>query len=266
VMRSLVLKIEFDGQETIWCPVGEFFGTGVGLNPFQDWFRTVKKDGAMASRWVMPYRESGRIALVNLGKVPVQARLEAAVGDWAWDNRTMYFHATWRREYPIKTLPRSDWNYVTLRGQGVYVGDTLTVWNPVPQWWGEGDAKIYLDGEKFPSLFGTGTEDYYAYAWGGRNRGFYEHPFHAQVRVGSYNQLNPTEPASVQATQGYSTEVRVRALDRMPFSRSLQVDMEVWHWKECEMDYAVATFWYGFPKTTGSHVPMPVSAAQPLQP
>jgi hypothetical protein len=47
--------------------------------------------------------------------------------------------------------------------------------NPVTIWWGEGDEKIWVDGEAFPSIFGTGTEDYYAYSWGGKHTSFYEH-------------------------------------------------------------------------------------------
>ena len=56
VTRSVVLRMEFDGQETVWCPIGDFFGSGIGLNPFQGWYRTVAEDGTMSCRWVMPYQ------------------------------------------------------------------------------------------------------------------------------------------------------------------------------------------------------------------
>jgi len=245
VTRSVVLKIEFDGRQTVWCPAGDFFGTGVGLHPFEGWWRTVAEGGKMACRWVMPYRKAGRITLVNLHGKPVTANLIATVDDWKWDDRSMYFHAGWRHRYPVPTRPFSDFNYNTLNGRGVYAGDTLTVMNPLVIWWGEGDAKIWVDGEGFPSIFGTGTEDYYAYSWGGKHTAFYEHPFHAQVRVGRFDKVNRKKPPFERDTKGYSTETRTRALDTMPFSRSLQVDMEVWHWKECDMAYAVATYWYG---------------------
>ena len=249
VTRSVVLRIDFDGQQTVWCPVGDFFGTGVGLHPFKGWYRTVGKDGTMSCRWVMPYRSSAKVTLLNLHNRAVQAQLEVAVGDWGWDDRSMYFHSSWRHQSNIKTMPRSDWNYVTLNGRGVYVGDTLTVWNPEEIWWGEGDAKIWVDGEAFPSIFGTGTEDYYAYSYGGQNRRFYEHPFHAQVRVMDFDQNYTQEIPIVRVTQGYSTETRTRAIDAMPFGESLRVDMEIWHWQECEVNYNVATYWYGRPGT-----------------
>jgi hypothetical protein len=208
----------------------------------------------------MPYRESAEISLVNLHDRPVQAQLEVAVGDWDWDDRSMHFHASWRHQANIRTMPRSDWNYVTLSGRGVYVGDTLTIWNPKEIWWGEGDAKIRVDGESFPSIFGTGTEDYYAYSYGGQNRRFYEHPFHAQVRVMGFDQNYAKEIPIVRVTQGYSTETRTRTIDAMPFGQSLQVDMEIWHWERCEVDYSVATYWYARPGTTSNVEPSPERA------
>ena len=168
----------------------------------------------------------------------------------------MYFYAGWRGQYPVPTRPFSDWNYVTLKGRGVYVGDTLTIMNPVKRWWGEGDEKIWVDGEDFPSIFGTGTEDYYAYSWGGRSTDFYEHPFHAQPRAHKYNKLNRKDN-NKKTTLGYSTETRSRALDTMPFGSSLQLDMEVWSGTDCEMGYGVGAYWYGFADTTSNRKPEP---------
>ncbi|WP_173401920.1 glycoside hydrolase family 172 protein [Rhodopirellula baltica] len=244
VTRHVVLKVSFDDKETVWCPIGDFFGSGIGLNPFQGWYRTVDADGTMNCRWVMPYRENAKISIANLGEEPVDVELSATVGDWNWDSSSMYFHAGWRGQYPVPTRPYSDWNYVTLKGRGVYVGDTLTIMNPVQRWWGEGDEKIFVDGEAFPSIFGTGTEDYYAYSWGGRSTDFYEHPFHAQPFSHKYNKLN-RKKGNEKNTQGFSTETRTRALDTMPFATSLQLDMEVWSWTDCDMGYGVGVYWYG---------------------
>ena len=137
------------------------------------------------------------------------------------------------------------------------MGDTLTIMNPVQKWWGEGDEKIWVDGEDFPSLFGTGTEDYYAYSWGGRSTDFYEHPFHAQPHSHLYNKLN-RKADDERNSQGYSTETRSRALDTMPFGSSLQLDMEVWSGTDCEMGYGVGAYWYGFADTSSNRQPEPV--------
>ncbi len=258
VMRQVILKMEFDGQETVWCPVGDFFGAGIGLNPVQGWYRTVAEDGTLSCRWVMPYQKGGKVSLLNLGGAPVEAALEVKTGAWTWDERSMYFNAMWRGQYPVPTRPFSDWNYVTLKGRGVYVADTLTIMNPVEKWWGEGDEKIWVDGEDFPSIFGTGTEDYYAYSWGGRSTDFYEHPFHAQPYSHKYNKLNRKTAADERNTQGFSTESRSRALDTMPFGSSLQLDMEVWSGSDCDMGYQVGMMWYGFADTTSNRKPEPV--------
>lgn len=256
VTRSVVLKIEFDGQETVWTPIGDFFGTGIGLNPVQGWYQTVAEDGTMSSRWVMPYQKSGKITVVNLGEEPMNVELKATVGNWSWDTESMYFNAAWRGQYPVPTRPFSDWNYVTLKGRGVYVGDALTVMNPVARWWGEGDEKIWVDGEDFPSIFGTGTEDYYAYSWGGKSNDFDEHPFHAQPRSFKYNKLN-RKTGTDKSTLGYSTETRSRSLDTMPFGSSLQLDMEIWSWTDCDMGYGVGMYWYGDSTTTSNRTPDP---------
>ncbi len=254
ITRKVVLKMEFDGKQTVWCPIGDFFGCGIGLNPFQGWYRTVSEEGTMSSRWMMPYNESSKITLVNLSDSSVDIELKASTDDYTWDTKSMYFNAAWRGQYPVATRPFSDWNYVTLKGRGVYVGDALTVMNPVKRWWGEGDEKIYVDGEDFPSIFGTGTEDYYAYSWGGISNDFYEHPFHAQPFCNVYNKLNRLKKQE-RNTQGYSTETRTRALDVMPFGSSLQLDMEVWSWTDCDMGYGVGVYWYGDASTTSNRTP-----------
>ena len=257
ITRQVVLKMAFDGRETVWCPIGDFFGSGIGLNPMQGWYRTVGEDGTMTCRWVMPYQKGGKVSLLNLSSTSVDAELQVKTGQWDWDERSMYFNAGWRGQYPLPTQPRSDWNYVTLKGRGVYVGDTLTVMNPVEKWWGEGDEKIWIDGEDFPSLFGTGTEDYYAYSWGGISTDFYEHPFHAQPRAHVYNKLNRNKEMKERNTLGFSVETRSRALDTMPFGTSLQLDMEVWSWSDVDMGYAVGVYWYGFADTTSNRKPEP---------
>ena len=209
----------------------------------------------MSCRWVMPYQKSGKVTLVNLSDASVDAELKVITGKWNWDDRSMYFNASWRGQYPIPTRPYSDWNYVTLKGLGVYVADTLTIMNPTRTWWGEGDEKIWGDGEDFPSIFGTRTEDYYAYSWGGVSTDFYEHPFHAQPFAHKYNKLNRKKVENEKSNFGYSVESRSRSLDTMPFGSSLQLDMEIWHWANCDMGYGVGMCWYGFADTISNRKP-----------
>jgi hypothetical protein len=256
-LRSLVLVADFDGERTVWAPLSDFFGLGVGASEkakFQDWDRVASPTG-FSCEWVMPFKTSARIALKNLGDTPVPVWGVARVDRWNWDERSMHFHANWRAEHPIHALGAKgtvDWNYIDITGKGVYVGDSLAIMNSVPDWWGEGDEKIYVDGETFPSHFGTGTEDYYGYAWCDPN--VFQHPFHAQVRCDGNGKNN----------WGHSTVTRVRALDAIPFTKSLKFDMEVWHWAKCDVAYAATTYWYALPGATCNRAPQPEEAKAPI--
>lgn len=244
VLRSTILKATFDTNEAVWCPIDAFFGTGIGLNAVQSWTRTVETNGTLSCRWVMPYRKSASLSLLNLGSAPVSVSLDAVAGKWKWTDRSMYFHSTWRYQDNIPTRPYSEWNYVELAGKAVYVGDTLVTRNPAGNWWGEGDEKIWVDGEGFPSHFGTGTEDYYGYAWG--NTDVFQGPFCNQPRA---------------ANPGYTVVTRTRSLDAIPATRSLKLDMEIWHWADCKTSYGVASYWYGAAGTTSNRKPQPEQTA-----
>lgn len=249
-LRSTVISLRFDGEETVWCPLGDFFGSGVGLNALESWYRTITKDGLMACRWVMPYSASAELTLQNLGKQPVTVRLKARLGAWKWDDRSMHFHANWRQQYPLPTRPHSDWNYVEATGKGIYVGDALAVFNPVQDWWGEGDEKIWVDGDSFPSHFGTGSEDYYGYSWS--NTTLFQGPFSNQIRCDG------------PGNAGYTVVTRTRCLDAIPFTRSLRFDMEVWHWADTNVAYAATTYWYALPDATSNRAPSPEEAMRPI--
>lgn len=236
IHRATVLTARFDGEQTIWCPVSDFFGSGIGVNELNNWVCQVDKDGKMRTRWVMPYQNSASFTFHNFGKQKVTVHLEAVIGDWPWDERSMHFHCTWRDQTDIPTRPHSDWNYLTASGRGCHVGDTLSVYSPSNAWFGEGDEKIFVDHEAFPSHFGTGTEDYYGSA--------YSFP---RLFQSSFSNL------ILKPQNGYigeSTVTRVRNLDAITFGNSLKFDMEIWHWADCKVDYTVANYWYGIPGAT----------------
>lgn len=238
--RQLVLHGEFDGNESIWCPVGHFFGTGLGVNPFRSWSMTVSEGGVMHAYWPMPYSANGRLMLENLSGAEIDVRAIARVSHWTWDDRSMRLNTTWRSMDPVQTGEKHDWNFVEITGRGVYAADVLAITNPTTAWWGEGDEKIYVDGESFPSHFGTGTEDYYGYAWCDWH--VFEAPFHAQPRVDG------------PVVLGNTSLLRTRSLDAIPFTRSFKFDMEVWHWRPVRMSYSVATFYYTLPGSTDNRL------------
>jgi hypothetical protein len=233
-LRSTVISLSFDDKETLTIPVGDFFGTGYEINPYETFFTKVFDDGAMASFWPMPFREEASIEITNLGDQVVTIKdVQFYTDDWSWDDRSMYFGGSWKLFYNKQTGGKEnpeDLNFVSLDGMGVYVGDLVTIYNGSNGWWGEGDEKIYIDGESFPSHFGTGSEDYYGYAWSRSE--FFDHPFIAQPD-GSGNMM-----------VGTAVNLRFRALDAIPFTKSLDMNMELWHWNVTRVDYAPTTFFY----------------------
>ncbi|MES1205945.1 MAG: glycoside hydrolase family 172 protein, partial [Pseudomonadota bacterium] len=256
-LRATVLDMSCDGEQLIWAPVGDFFGSGVGLNPYRDFYRWVASDGTMKSYWVMPFAQTCRVGLTNVGSQKVVATLGAiGMSDWTWNSQSLLFHSHWRQEYPIHTKAQAgttDWNFITITGAGHYVGDTLALYNGSSAWWGEGDEKIWVDDDKFPSHFGTGTEDYYGYSYGDRGV-FFEGPFVAAPLANGNNK------------PGHTTNTRTRNLDIIPFTKSLTFNLEIWHWGATDVAYAAATYFYARPGAVTNRPPLSSEAARPVPP
>ena len=256
-LRSTVLKISFDGEQTVWTPLGDFFNIGVGLKTYQMWERAVQEDGTMICRWIMPYQHIAEQEIENMGKQDIQMSVTAKVMPYTWNDRSMYFHSSWRMDDPTPGFPLFDYNLVNVKGKGIYVGDQFTVLNPEEGWWGEGDEKVYVDDNIFPSLFGTGTEDYYGWAGGvvpNPEDEFYT-PFLSNVRVAAPNSM------------GYNTCTRTRVLDAIPFNRQLDFNIESsgsnrtsWF----HLQYAVNTYWYAKPGASCNRKPLPEMASRKI--
>lgn len=256
-LRSTVLKISFDGEQTVWTPLGDFFNLGVGLKTYQMWERAVQEDGTMICRWIMPYQHIAELEIENMGKQDIQMSVTAKVMPYTWNDRSMYFHSSWRMDDPTPGFPLFDYNLVNVKGKGIYVGDQFTVLNPEEGWWGEGDEKVYVDDDIFPSLFGTGTEDYYGWAGGvvpNPEDEFYT-PFLSNVRVAAPNSM------------GYNTCTRTRVLDAIPFNRQLDFNIESsgsnrtsWF----HLQYAVNTYWYAKPGASCNRKPLPEMASRKI--
>lgn len=244
VLRSILLTMSFDGEPCVSAPLGDFFGSAVGINPFVSMPFTVQANGHMSCRWVMPYRKRAAISLENIGSQQVEVSCYIKTGPFAFDQNTYTFRAQFTADRG-KTRPMRDMTFLNARGEGCFIGSNLSVTNPIPQWWGEGDEKVYVDGEAFPSTFGTGTEDYYGYAW--CNPTPFARPYHAQPR------------ADGPGNFGHTSVNRWHVFDPIHFESSLRFDMEMWHWGETVASYERVAYWYAKPNSTG---PAPIDAAQ----
>lgn len=256
LLRNILLKMTFDDQQTVWCPLGDFFCSADTLNKFHTRFLQVNGEGSLICRWIMPYHYRAVISLVNFSGKTIKISVEAQIEKWYWDQRSMYFHADWCDYGYLPGNKFFDLNFITLKGKGIIAGDALTVLSPGTGWWGEGDEKIYIDEEDirqyFPSQFGTGTEDYYGWAGGviPTGKDIFSLPFCSNVRNG--NSLNP---------RGYNICIRNRMLDAIPFDDALKFDMEaspgvdIRHYYNL-LAYSMVTYWYGLPGATSNRIPL----------
>ncbi len=103
-LRGCVLIGEFDNEKkpTIWCPVGDFFGAAPGINTYNSLPLTVKSDGVMMSRWEMPFRGGARLKIMNTTTGDVTLGVYVMLTPYQWTNRSMYFHAKWKKPRRIK--------------------------------------------------------------------------------------------------------------------------------------------------------------------
>ncbi|MHC4602404.1 MAG: glycoside hydrolase family 172 protein, partial [Planctomycetota bacterium] len=163
VLRELVLRIYWDGerQPSVWVPLGDFFGTAPGVNKYKSLPLGMRGYDLFYSFWYMPFEKGALIELTNDGDKERQVSFTISHAPVTKPIETLgRFHAKWHRdaflpEEPGRDAPECiDWTMLKTEGRGRLGG-----------WWGEGDEKFFVDGEKFPSTIGTGSEDYFGYAW-----------------------------------------------------------------------------------------------------
>ncbi len=167
--QEMLLRMYWDGHErpAVEAPVGEFFANCFGKRSEVISLPVIVEDAdSYNCFWQMPFRKSARIEIVNQSEKPISLLYYNI--DWikkkSLRKDTPYFYAQYRQEYPVEH--GKDYVILDTKGKGHYVGTVLAVRTRSPAWFGEGDEKIYIDGEAKPSIWGTGTEDYFLSAWG----------------------------------------------------------------------------------------------------
>ncbi len=184
MLRSLRLDMYWDGAATpaVSAPLGDFFGVGLGRTAtFESALFSNPEGRSFNSVVPMPFRRGMRIVLTNESDTDVPEvfyDVDYTLGD-RHPAGMLYFHAHWRRENPTRL--KEDYEILPrVAGKGRYLGTNIGVavnrGEYFNTWWGEGEIKIYLDGDSaLPTLVGTGTEDYVGTAWGqGRYANLYQ--------------------------------------------------------------------------------------------
>jgi Protein of unknown function (DUF2961) len=255
-LKKLVLRMFWDGEASpsVETPIGDFFGLGLGdYFQFESTPLAVASDKALNSFFPMPFRKGARITVANQGSEDVDAfyfniDYQAFHDDLPAD--TMYFHAQYRQSTPAtgwsnqwqtnnapavnarKNLEGEN-NYVWMEanGPGHFVGVTMSVLQNQDGWWGEGDDMFFVDGEKYPSINGTGSEDYFLGAWD-----FGDHPF-SYARFGA-----PVKGAELAGSR--SSVYRFHLDSPIPFTRSLKATIEHGHANHRSDNFFSVAYWY----------------------
>jgi len=218
MLRGLRLDMYWDGARypAVSAPVGDFFGVGLGrIVPFQSALFSSPEGRSFNASVPMPFRNGMRIVLTNESGVDqpqVYYDVDYTLGD-QHPGEALYFHAVFRRENPTK-LQRDYELLPHLTGKGRYLGTNIGVivdgLRYGTSWWGEGEVKIYLDGDQeLPTLAGTGTEDYIGTGYG----------------MESYAHQYQGAPISDHAKQRYAF-YRYHVVDPIYFRREIRVTLQ----------------------------------------
>ncbi len=248
VLRELALQIKWDGetQPSVWAPLGDFFGT-TGANNYRSFPLGHSGDEWWYCNWYMPFAKAAQVELINDGNAPRTVTFEVTHADLSRPIAQLArFHAKWHRDALLPQEPERaiDWPLVKTQGSGRFVGVMLHVWNARGGWWGEGDEKFFVDGEKFPSTFGTGSEDYFGYAWCCPQ--VFENAWHNQ-------------PQNDGKNHGHITVNRWHLTDNVPFQQSFEGCIEKYYANARPTLYAATAYWYLEPGGKDPYEPRPLS-------
>jgi hypothetical protein len=257
--RKALIKMTWDNQDTpsVLAPFGDFFCIGNSMPgnfsslPFNVSVKPEEsnKFGGPASAscyFPMPFNKRAKIEIINENDVPfiLYFHIDYELYNTFFPDDTVYFHSCWRRELPcdgwgpnlqvntpevnsVANLSGKG-NYVILKaeGQGHYVGCNLSVTHFQGSWWGEGDDMIFIDGEKTPSIIGTGSEDYFNHAWGMQKNAF---PFYGSI-------IHEND------VPGCQISYRFHITDPVRFNKSIKVTMEHGHANHLSDDWSSTAY------------------------
>jgi hypothetical protein len=247
-LRATTLSIRWDGETTpsVWTPLGDFFGTAPGVNKYSS-LPLGMTDTGFYSYWYMPFASEALVELKNDGTAPLT--LEVAITHAPLTRAVAAlgrFHAKWHRDalLPVEPERAIDWTMLKTTGRGRFCGVMLNVWNPCGGWWGEGDEKFFVDGEKFPSSFGTGSEDYFGYAWSS-GKLFYQ-ALHNQTRNNGQS-------------VGHLSVNRWHIADNVPFQTGFEGAIEKYFSNQRPTQYACVAYWYQAPGGDDPYPPQRLS-------
>jgi hypothetical protein len=232
IHRSLIIRCYWDGekQPSVEAPVSDFFGMGFGK--WKDFISMPLNmtSGGYNSYWPMPFHRSARITVENRGKLPV-SNFYYNIDIRTYDKlpkEALYFHASYRQ---VRTQQDKPVTILETTGRGHYVGTLLSMQPLRGSQLGylEGDERVFIDGERKPSIIGTGTEDYFSSGWY-YDTGEYSAPYHG---------------VTVKDDSGRINTYRWHIEDPIPFKKNFRFEIEHGGINDAPgVEYTAVAYWY----------------------
>ena len=246
--RWMILRFYWDdeAEPSVEVPLSDFFASGWGrYNQINSLAVCVNPGSAFNCYWQMPFRKKAKVTIENLhdGEITIYYQINYALTQIPDD--AAYFHAQFRRENPLK-----DEGIFTMvdgiEGKGHYVGTYMAWGVNSPGWWGEGEIKFFMDGDKeFPTIAGTGTEDYFCGSYNFHHNGRYTYfstPYAGLIQIIPEDQYE-------KAGQRFGL-YRWHITDPVRFETDLKVTMQALGWQSggrylpLKDDISSVVFWY----------------------
>ncbi|MEG1611628.1 MAG: glycoside hydrolase family 172 protein [Alistipes sp.] len=248
--RKTILRIYWDNETepSVECPIGDFFCSGWGVySPLTSLAVCVNPGSAFNCYWQMPFRKKCKITMQNIdpdNEMRVYYQINYTLTEVPKD--AAYFHAQFRRSNPNMT---SDHVLVDgIKGKGQYVGTYLAWQVNNSGWWGEGEIKFFMDGDKkFPTICGTGTEDYFCGSYNFENKTTRQYEEFTTPYSGLHQIIRPD---GVYRSQQRFGMYRWHILDPIRFEQDLKVTIQDLGWRndgrylDQKSDISSVSFWY----------------------
>ncbi|MDX9883896.1 MAG: DUF2961 domain-containing protein [Prolixibacteraceae bacterium] len=261
IWKFSIIRIYWDDEKepSVECPVGDFFGMGWNeYAPLSSLAVCVNPGSAFNCYWTMPFRKKCKITMENINdkdEMRLYYQIDYTLTDVPDD--AAYFHSQFRRTNPNAT---SDYTIVdNIKGQGQFVGVYMAWGVNNNGWWGEGEIKFFMDGDtQFPTICGTGTEDYFCGSYNFDRGGQYKEfctPYSGLVQV--------IRPDGTYKSQQRFGLYRWHIVDPLRFKKDLRITIQDlgWHhggrYLPQKSDISSVAFWYQtepharFPKLPG---------------
>ncbi len=259
--RYAILRIYWDGERepSVEVPVGDFFACGWGrYAQVSSLAVCVNPGSAFNCYWEMPFRKSAKLTMENLDDLKMTLYYQIDHTLTEVPPEAGYFHAQFRRTNPVPY--KSDYTILDgVKGWGHYVGTYMAWGVHNTGWWGEGEIKFFIDGDgKFPTICGTGTEDYfcgsYDFEAGPQDARHYQEfttPYSGLAQV--------IRPDGLYDSQQRFGLYRWHIMDPIRFDRDLKVTIQDLGWRTGgrylpeQDDISSVAFWY----QAEPHAPFP---------